>query len=79
MQENTKAVQFAIEKYKTVSYEMYTYFLFMDADCEENTELMVCKKRYKSLNGTWNHQRQKNPNEVIQILARNLYSEGKVL
>lgn len=57
MQKNTGAVKFAIEKCKTVSYEMYIYFLVMDADCEENTRInikcfLLCKKRYRSLNCT---------------------------
>lgn len=58
------------------------YFLFMDA--EENTRIsekcfLHSKKRYRSWNGSCNHQRQKNPNEVVEMPERNLCSKGGVL
>lgn len=53
-------------------------------DAEENTRISVkcflhCKKRYRSWNGRCNHQRKKNPNDVVEMPERNLCSKGRVL
>lgn len=53
-------------------------------DTEENTRISIkcflyCKKKYRSWNGRYTHQRQKDPNAVVEMPERNLCSKGRVL